>query len=330
MNTSEILWQAAASRPKRALPVLSFPAVQRMGITVRQLVESGENQARAMKLIADEFPAAASVSLMDLSVEAEAFGASVRFAEGEVPTITGQLIDGEDAAEALKIPAVGAGRTGVCVEAIRRAKELIHDRPVLAGVIGPYSLAGRLCDVTEIMYLCYDEPETVHTVVSKATEFIISYYRAFRNAGADGIVMAEPLAGLLSPDMCSEFSNPYIKRVIDELQSQSFAVIYHNCGGSVSGMLPQLFALGAAGYHFGNAVDMRYVLDNAPKDTLCMGNIDPAGVLASGTPESVAAAVRALIDKCGMEPNFIPSSGCDIPPHAKWENISAFFDALTD
>ena len=230
MNVAKLLWDAAAKAPKGALPVLSFPAVQKMGITVRELVESSVQQARAMKIVADEVPVLASVSLMDLSVEAQAFGANVRFSAHEVPTITGQLVTDADAAEALAVPSVGDGRTGICVEAIRLAKQQITDRPVLAGVIGPYSLAGRLCDVTEIMYLCYDEPDMVHTVLRKATDFLVRYCLAFRDAGADGVVMAEPLAGLLSPDLAAEFSIPYVRQIIQTVQSDSFAVVYHNCG----------------------------------------------------------------------------------------------------
>lgn len=328
MNVAKLLWDAAAKAPKGALPVLSFPAVQKMGITVRELVESSVQQARAMKIVADEVPVLASVSLMDLSVEAQAFGANVRFSAHEAPTITGQLVTDADAAEALAVPSVGDGRTGICVEAIRLAKQQITDSPVLAGVIGPYSLAGRLCDVTEIMYLCYDEPDMVHTVLRKATDFLVRYCLAFRDAGADGVVMAEPLAGLLSPDLAAEFSIPYVRQIIQTVQSDSFAVVYHNCGNAVIQMLDQIFSLNAAAYHFGNAVNMRDILDAAPKNALCLGNIDPATQFAKGTPESVTQTTRALMQACGGEPNFLPSSGCDIPPHASWENIYAFFHAL--
>ncbi len=328
MKTIEYLWQAARACPKQALPVLSFPAVQMLGVTVRELVSSSALQAKAMQTVAREAPTLASVSLMDLSVEAEAFGARVRFTDNEIPTITGQLISTVEDAEALCVPSVGAGRTGVCVEAIRLAKAAITDRPVLAGEIGPYSLAGRLCDVTEVLYLCYDEPELVHTVLRKATDFLIDYCRALRDAGADGVVLAEPLAGLLSPEMSAAFSCPYVKELVDAVQTEEFAVIYHNCGNAADQMLPEIHSTGAAAYHFGNAVSMRHVLDLAPKDMLCMGNIDPAGQFAAGTPQSVAAATAELMRQCGSEPNFIPSSGCDIPPHARWENIHAFFNAL--
>ncbi|MBE5796957.1 MAG: methyltransferase [Clostridiales bacterium] len=328
MNIRELLWEAARSGQKRALPILSFPAAQKLGVSVAALVKSSEMQAQAMEIIARETDTLAAVSLMDLSVEAEAFGAQVRFAENEVPAIVGQLVSDEDEANALCVPELTAGRAMLCVEAVRTAKERITDKPVIAGMIGPYSLAGRLCDVTEIMYLCYDEPETVHTVLDKVTQYLIRYGQAMKDAGADGIMMAEPLAGILSPDMAQEFSMPYVKRVIDALQDDRFAVLYHNCGNSVPQMLEGIYALGAAAYHFGNAVDMAAILAKTPADILVMGNIDPAGEFAGGTVESITAATRSLMEKCGAYRNFVPSSGCDIPAQARWENIDAFFAAI--
>lgn len=330
MDIRKILWETAHSEKKRALPILSFPAAQKLGVSVETLVKSAELQAKAMQIIAAETDTLAAVSLMDLSVEAEAFGAKVRFTEDEVPAIVGQLISDEDEANELEVPDLTAGRAMLCVEAVRTAKQAITDKPVIAGMIGPYSLAGRLCDVTEIMYLCYDEPETVHTVLDKVTQYLISYGQAMKAAGADGIMMAEPLAGILSPDMAEEFSMPYVKRIIDALQDDDFAVLYHNCGNSVPQMLESIYQLGAAAYHFGNAVDMKEIMAKTPADILAMGNIDPAGEFASGTVESITAATKALLEKCGAYKNFVPSSGCDIPAHAKWENIQAFFAAVKD
>lgn len=310
------------------MPILSFPAAQKMGVTVETLVKSADLQAEAMEIVARDTATIASVSLMDLSVEAEAFGAQVRFTQDEVPAIVGQLVSDEEEANALTIPDLNAGRAMLCVEAVRTAKKRIAEKPVVAGMIGPYSLAGRLMDVTEIMYLCFDEPETIHTVLEKVTQYLIRYGQAMKDAGADGVMMAEPLAGILSPDMADEFSMPYVKQIIDSLQDEEFAVMYHNCGNSVPQMLESIYDLGAAAYHFGNAVDMQAVLQATPADILVMGNIDPAGQFAAGTVESLTAATRELMEKCGDYENFVPSSGCDIPAHAKWENIDAFFKAV--
>lgn len=328
MELKDFLWDAAGRSPKPGLPILAFPAAQRLGVTVPELVKDAELQAGVMELIARETDTLVALGLMDLSVEAEAFGAKVNFLEGEVPAITGQLVSDGEEARALKVPELSAGRAGVYIEGIRRAKERITAKPVLAGMIGPFSLAGRLMDVTEIMYVCFDEPETVHLVLEKATEYLIKYGAAMKGAGADGILLAEPLAGILSPDMAAEFSVPYVTRIVESLQDGGFGVIYHNCGGSAASMLPAIFSQGAAAYHFGNAVSMAQVLENAPENVLCMGNVDPAAQFAQGTPESMRAAVRGLLKECGSYRNFIPSSGCDIPAQSSWENISAFFGAL--
>lgn len=326
------LWVAdTIARPKKAaLPVLSFPCVQLMGITVKELISAADMQAKGLKMIADRTPMAASVSLMDLSVEAEAFGSAIRVSDDEVPTVIGAIVSDEEEAGALRVPKVGDGRTGINVDGIRKAAELIQDRPVFAGVIGPFSLAGRLMDVSEALVYCYDEPDMVHTVMKKATAFLIDYCNAYKAAGANGVLLAEPLTGLLSPALAREFSHPYVKELIDAVQDDSFALFYHNCGNTVPQMAQDIYQLGAMGCHFGNCIDMADVMDAAPAGVLVMGNVDPAGELRNGTPDSVRAATRRVMERCCRYPNFLISSGCDIPPLTPWENLDAFFGAVED
>ena len=59
-----------------------------------------------------------------------------------------------------------------------------------------------------------------------------------------------------------------------------------------------------------------------------MGNVDPAGVLRLGDPESVREATLDVLENCSSYPNFVISSGCDIPPLTPWENINAFFETV--
>ena len=327
-NMKEWVAELIGNHPKKPMPILSFPSVSLLGVTVKEMISNSDLQARGMQAVAQRTPALASVSFMDLSVEAECFGSVVTVSDDEVPTIEEPIITNEEEAAELTVPKVGSGRTQIYLDAIKKAKELITDRPVLAGMIGPYSLAARLFDVSEIMMTCYDDPDTVHAVLEKCTQFLAAYAKAYREAGADGIVMAEPVAGLLSPPLEEEFSAPYVKQIVDAVQNDNFIVIYHNCGDNVPKMLESILSTGAAAYHFGNAVDMeKDILQKVPADVVVMGNIDPAGVLRMGTPESVRQATTELLQKCSTYPNFVLSSGCDIPPKTPWENIHAFFAA---
>ncbi len=330
-NMKQWVADLVGNHPKKPMPILSFPSVGLFGVSVKEMISDSTLQARGMQAVAESTPAAASVSFMDLSVEAECFGCAVTVTDDEVPTIEEPIITDEDEVAALTVPEVGSGRTGIYLDAIKKAKELITDRPVLAGMIGPYSLAARLFDLSEIMMNCYDDPDMVHAVLAKCTQFLVNYAKAYREAGADGIVMAEPVAGLLSPMLEEEFSAPYVKQIVDAVQNDNFIVIYHNCGDNVPKMLESILSTGAAAYHFGNAVDLeKDILEKVPSNVVVMGNIDPAGVLRMGTPESVRAATTELLEKCSKYPNFVLSSGCDMPPKTPWENINAFFAAAED
>lgn len=330
MNMQAWLKEQMAADKRRAMPILSFPSIQLMGITVKDLIADSDVQAQGMYKIAQRCPTAAAVSMMDLSVEAECFGSQIRFSDDEVPTVIGSVVETPEDAEALKVPAFGAGRTGLYVEAISKALKLITDRPIFAGVIGPFSLTGRLMDMTQVMINCYEEPEMVHATLEKATEFLLNYVKAYKAIGAHGVVIAEPAAGLLSPDFCGEFSSPYVKKIVDAVQDEEFIVIYHNCGDAVNRMVPQILETGAAAYHFGNAVSMEEMLQQIPGDVLTMGNVDPVSAIRNGTPEKVRQDTLAIMEACCKYPNFLISSGCDIPPAAPWANIDAFFAAVEE
>ena len=322
------LQEQIAAKVKKPLPILSFPCIQLMGITVKDLISNSDTQSQGMKLIADKCDTAASVTLMDLSLEAECFGSEIKVSDGEVPTVVGSIVTDLESAQLLKVPAIGAGRTSVYLEAAEKAVSLITDRPIFGGVIGPFSLAGRLVGVSEAMLFCYDEPEMMHEVLSKATEFLIEYVKAYKKTGVNGVIMAEPVTGMLSPDLAKEFSEPYVKKINDAVREEDFIMVYHNCGNSTIQMIDSILATGADAYHFGNAIDMSEMIKHIPSNTIVMGNISPAEQFRGGTPESMKEAVKDLLSKCGKHPNFIISSGCDIPPLSSWDNIEAFFEAV--
>lgn len=319
----EWLKQIRIKKNKRAMPVLTFPAIQLLNTSVEKLISDSNLQSEALKLINQRCHPLAIMGFMDLSVEAEAFGANIRFSEDEVPTVVGSIIKSEEDAINLKVPKVGAKRTRIYLDAMKKAKQEIKDCPVFAGCIGPFSLAGRLLGVSEAMISCYDEPEMVHLVLKKATEFLINYLQAYKDLGIDGVFMAEPLAGILSPNLCDEFSSRYVKEIVSALDDDSFLVAYHNCGNNTLKMVDMILSTGCRLYHFGNAISIEQMLKLMPKDVMVMGNIDPVS-LKDASKEDVIAATNALLEAIGDVDNFVISSGCDIPPFAKWENIDAF------
>ncbi|MBQ4353638.1 MAG: hypothetical protein IJC71_01960, partial [Clostridia bacterium] len=125
-------------------------------------------------------------------------------------------------------------------------------------------------------------------------------------------------------------SAPYVRQIIHSVQDDCFSIIYHNCGPGTAFMTDSLAENGAAAYHFGDAADMRSILETMPSDKPILGNLSPTRCFLCGTPENMYEETAALIRSCSGYGNFVLSSGCDIPAGAKWENICAFFRAAED
>src|SRR5699024_9803002 len=113
----------------------------------------------------------------------------------------------------------------------------------------------------------------VETVLEKATEFLIEYAKAFKAAGANGVAMAEPAAGLLSPNLIDEFSSPYVQKIREAVEDENFMVLYHNCG-NVENLAENMKRINADAYSFGNAIDIETMLKVLPEDRMIIGNID--------------------------------------------------------
>lgn len=312
----------------KTVPVLSFPSTQLLGVSVNDLIASSDMQAKGMVAIKERCPIGASLNMMDLSVEAEAFGATIFFSDDDVPTVTKGIIDDITDAENIVVPELSK-RAKIYVEGIKKAKEQIKDIPVFCGIIGPYSLAGRLFDMTELMMECYDSPDETKILIQKATDFLKTYVSALKEAGADGVVMAEPAAGLLSPKLNAEFSAPFVKEIFDFVNDENFILCYHNCGNAVINMASTIADINADIYHFGNAINLKDIIPLMPESSIVMGNVDPV-MFKNGTPEDIKAETERVYNECKQFDNFMLSSGCDIPAQAKWENIDAYFNKVKE
>ena len=310
-----------------AVPVMTHPGIVATGHTVRECITTGAIHAQAIRYLADHYPTGASCTAMDLTVEADSFGAPILFPDNEIATVSGRLLHNADDIHNLKVPSLDSGRIREFLKANVIASQEVTDRPVFAGCIGPFSLAGRLYDMSEIMILAYSEPKLTHELLHKCTEFILRYCRALKETGANGVLMAEPAAGLLSNEGCMEFSSRYVKKIVDAVQDEHFMVILHNCGNT-GHCTRAMVATGANAYHFGNKCDMAEVLRDIPEDKLAMGNLDPVGIFKQGTVDEMKRATTELLKHCERYPNFVLSSGCDTPPNTPLANIDAFFEAL--
>lgn len=308
---------------------MTHPGIELCGSTVFKAVTEGQAHADAILALNDKFPADAVTAIMDLTVEAEAFGAEIRFSENDIPNVIGRLVSDSDEVDTLEVPSLDRGRIREYLKANSIVASNIKDKRIFGGCIGPFSLAGRLFDLSELMMAMYIEPETVTMLLDKCTAFITEYLKAMKETGINGVILAEPAAGLVSNDDCLQYSSAYVRKIVEAVQDDSFSIVLHNCGNT-GHCTKAMLSSGASALHFGNKADMVNALETCPSDLPVMGNIDPVGIMRQGSPEKVYASVSELLEKTSGYDNFILSTGCDVPPRTPFENIQAFYQALKD
>jgi len=307
-----------------AMPIGVYAGLEITHASVQDAVTGAQAQSEAVLALHQRFQTAVMLTAMDLSAEAETFGCEIRMAVDEIPTVIGRRAASQAAIDALPAPQPGDMRTRVHLDT---AQKLAATRltPVLGGLIGPFSLAGRIFGVSEALEATASDPDLILSLLEKVTAFLSAYALAFRQAGASGIIMAEPAAGLLSPRGLGRFSAPFVRRIIQAIQNEDFTVILHNCGARIV-HLPKVLESGAEIYHFGAPMDMAAALSQVNGEVILAGNLDPTAVFHSGTPEQVRQQTGDLLAIAAGQRNFILSSGCDLPPGVPVQNLDAFYE----
>ena len=309
------------------MPIGVYAGLEITGATVKDAVTNSQTQTEAVIALHERFNTQLLLTAMDLSVEAEAFGGEVRLSDDEIPTVIGRLVTSGDEISHLDCPSAGDKRTAVQLETALELIRLSTGLPVLGGVIGPFSLAGRLFGVSEALELSFTNPELLEKLLKLVTSFLLDYVKAFRDQGVAGVIMAEPAAGLLSPRGLGRFSSHFIRQITEDTQNDNFSLILHNCGAKLI-HLPNILEAGAEVFHFGSPMDIEQALTHVPEDVILAGNLDPTNVFHSSTPIAVATQTQSLLDRTANFRNFIISSGCDIPPVTSLENLETFFNTV--
>ena len=267
------------------------------------------------------------ITAMDLSVEAECFGSETVFIKDEAPRVDKRLVVSLSEIKNLDVPSVGAYRSGDYIEVASKLHSSGTLKPVIGGIIGPFSLAGRLFGTREMFELTIDNESSALLLIEKCTQFLINFTRAFKEAGCQGVVISEPSAGLLSPIAVSKFSSVFIKQLVQSLDSPIFRVIYHNCGARVN-HLDSIFETEASIFHFGEPMDILIALQRNKENRIISGNLDPVNVFLSNEREIIYEKTLDFITATKNNSSLLIAPGCDLPSGTPLENIKKFFSLV--
>lgn len=111
MNVESWINKILASCDRKAMPIMTHPGIEMLERKVVDAVSDGNIHYQAIKILNDRFPQSmACTSIMDLTVEAEAFGAQLCIYDNELPSIQGHLLNNYDDVLNLKVPTLDCAR----------------------------------------------------------------------------------------------------------------------------------------------------------------------------------------------------------------------------
>jgi uroporphyrinogen decarboxylase len=220
------------------------------------------------------------------------------------------------------------GALGEQLEGLRQiAASLKGEAHFAQTIFSPLSIAKYLVgNRAEVIQMALeDDPGGVRAALGVIVETFTAYAQACLEAGASGIFFATTgwaSADALTADQYRRWGIEYDMPVLEQVAGRAPFNILHNCGANIHFDLLADYPVSAISW--ASTLPGNPTLAEGKRRTAraVMGGVSEKTTLVDGTPEQVAAEVRAAIDQTGGE-RVLVAPGCSIPPRTPAANLAA-------
>jgi MtaA/CmuA family methyltransferase len=303
------------------------------GIPIRRYTTDPDALAGAVIRYYETFHPDAVWLSADTWVTAQAMGAAVDFPGDDQPMAGTGAPRIRRAADVDAIPPpdpASQGRWPLMLEALRRVRQALPDDVCIAACFDqyPFSLACALMGVDNAMLALMDDRPLLTAAMERGLEYALAYGRALAGAGADLLSGGDSPAGLIGTPLYREVARPFERRLVEGLKSSTGRPVSLHICGNATPLLASMASTGADVLELDHPVDPAEACRIVGPDVGLWGNLDPVGVLARGTPESVRRATRRLLAIVGLRGHrrFVLSSGCTLACETPAENLRAMLE----
>lgn len=190
----------------------------------------------------------------------------------------------------------------------------------------PFALACAMRSIENWMTDLADDANQAlaERLLEYCTDATTQFIRLMAGTGAQMVSNGDSSAGpeLISPRMYRTFALPYEKRIAACAHEAGLPYVLHICG-KTDRILEDMVSSGADGLELDYKTDAVLAAKALSGRATFIGNIDPSGVLALGTPELVERKTRELLEVFRGNPRFILNAGCAIPAETPARNLKA-------
>lgn len=337
MNSFERV--AAALSHKEADRVPVYPILS--GIT-RKLVNAdyptwstdADVCASAFLKSAEEFDIDCIVSLVDLSVECDAWGQKIIYPENEAahPDYSDSVIkDIDDYAKITKVDYRNSKRMMMFIDVCKKlvaAKK--GELPIVAFVFGPLGTLSMLRNQQEMYMDLYDDPDAVKEAVKAVTETLKEYVAALCETGVDGVMFDTLFSSgsIMSKEMWKEMEADAVGELAQVVRDHGCMVMIHNCGekiyfdAQIEAMAPDAISFL---YPPDDCKDFKECKEKYGDKVTLIGCVTPATAVI-GTDEEWDNECKEQIDAMAKGGGFILATGCEYPANASFDKAQRMID----
>jgi MtaA/CmuA family methyltransferase len=270
---------------------------------------------------------------VDTATLAGALGVPIELPEDEPALGRGARLGRLEEVDDLEPPDVGRyPRVQAWLEAVRIVARHFGQEVHVRGNCdqAPFSLASMLRGAADWMMDLMDEAnrERAERLLEHCAEAGVQFIRLMAQTGAHMVSNGDSPAGpdLVSPRLYRAFALPWEKRLVDEAHRLGLPYALHICGRT-DRILDGMLETGADALDLDYRTDMRLAHARMRNRATFIGNLDPSGVLALGTPALVEETTRELVRIFAESPRLIVNAGCAIPATTPPENLRAMIRA---
>jgi uroporphyrinogen decarboxylase len=300
------------------------------GKTIRDYVTSGSKLADCQIRALERYGYDAVFAVMDVNIETEAMGSRLVYRSHDYPYVLEHVFSKTTNLDAFSIPDPhSAGRMPEILEALRIMRRETGDEVLVVGcVLGPMTLATQLAGMEEALYLAIDDPAGFERLLDFSTRVAMGFGAAQVEAGAHAVLVFDPSASMavIPAPFFREFELPRLNKIFKAFQAAGVSAGWLHIAGPLGPVLALCGQTGADIFNFDYCVDPNDVLTQSGARLCFNGNIKSLD-FETAEPQDIFKESVRLRELFSSRGGFILSSGCEIPPGSKPENIAALVSA---
>jgi uroporphyrinogen decarboxylase len=281
----------------------------------------------------ERYPLDAAILFSDILTIPHALGLGLEFETGEGPRIERPVRTSKDV-ERLGVPDPEIELRYV-MDAVRLIRRELAGRVPLIGFAGsPWTVAtyivegGSSREFSMIKRMLYDEPRTLHALLTLLADATCAYLNAQTAAGAQTLMLFDTWGGVLTPAQYREFSLDYMEKIvrglIRERENRRIPVILFTKGGGA--WLPTMAQTGCDALGVDWMTDLGDARLAVADRVALQGNLDPNCLYAA--PARIREEVARVCRSYGHGHGHVFNLGHGIHPGVPPEHAGAMIAAV--